>query len=134
MLVVLFPRLIPVSTHLFPNMYGKTCLYEVAQFISHQSEWVMSYVLCYKALSASQYDGLCYFLQVNSDLKAAEATISVMSESKQTQMSSLSSLERKHESLKAQLQESQVNERLADQKLTSMREQLDDSRQRMVCP
>lgn len=70
---------------------------------------------------------------MNSDLKAAEATISVMNESKQTQISSMNSMERKTEALKSQLQESQVNERLAEQKLSNLKEQLEDTRSRMVC-
>ena len=41
-------------------------------------------------------------------------------------------MEKKKESLKSQLQESQVNERLAEQKLSTVKEQLDETRVRMV--
>ena len=41
-------------------------------------------------------------------------------------------MEKKKESLKSQLQESQVNERLAEQKLSTGKEQLDETRVRMV--
>ena len=41
-------------------------------------------------------------------------------------------MEKKKESLKSQLQESQVNERLAEQKLSTVKEQLDETRARMV--
>lgn len=63
---------------------------------------------------------------------AAEATISVMNETKQSQAATIASLEKKNESLKSQLQESNVNERLAEQKLSNAREQLDDTKARMV--
>ncbi|XP_067930296.1 early endosome antigen 1-like [Watersipora subatra] len=72
------------------------------------------------------------FNRVSSDLKAAEATITVMRESKDAQLSALSLMEKKKESLKVQLQDSQVNERLAEQGLAATREQLEDTKARML--
>ena len=65
-------------------------------------------------------------------MKAAEATIAVMRESKESQILTLQTMEKKKESLKNQLQESQVNERLAEQKLAASKEQLEETRSRMV--
>ena len=69
---------------------------------------------------------------MNSDLKAAEATIAVMNESKLTHTSAMGTLEKKSESLKTQLQESQISERLAEQKLSSVKEQMEEMRSRLV--
>lgn len=56
----------------------------------------------------------------------------MMSEGKQTQVASLTALERRNESLKSQLQESQISERLANQNADNSREHLEEVRSRLV--